>query len=222
STAGNHGERARASPDAWAVEGHRRPQQESQGRIARHGVILLRGGKREENQNKAGPAERQEPRPPRPVHRPERKLRDGRKIDAPGKQPRQVQQPEIQARDRIVIARIAQVEEAEKLLIDEEEPQESMVLAGTAVQRKSEVRRIPESGQNVPGSRNQNHDEDSAHGMETLPGSRGDELMRKAKVDEAGGQWKNDSNQTLQQETGSQACRKEECPETRMGLTFVE
>ncbi len=49
----------------------------------------------------------------------ERKLEDGRKIDAPGKQPQQVEHPEIQTRDGVVVARIAQIQKAKKLLVDE-------------------------------------------------------------------------------------------------------
>ena len=62
-----------------------------------------------------------------------RELCNRRKIHAPGKQPHQVKQPEIEAWDRVVIAGITQVQEAQQLLVDEEEPEEAVILARHAL-----------------------------------------------------------------------------------------
>ena len=63
------------------------------------------------------------------VHRLEGKFGDGREIDAPGEQPDQMEEPEIEARDGVVIARVAQIQKPQKLLVDEEEPEEAVILA---------------------------------------------------------------------------------------------
>jgi hypothetical protein len=57
------------------------------------------------------------------MHSLEGKLCNGRKIHAPRKTPCEVQQPEVKTRERVVIAGIAQIQEPEQLLVDEEEPE---------------------------------------------------------------------------------------------------
>ncbi len=148
---GDHGKRARAAADPNASRGHGGADQQGERRIARHGIIFLRGGKREENQHEAEPAERQQARAAGAVNWLEGKFGDGREINAPGKQPDQMEQPEIEARDGIVIARVAKIQKAQKLLIDEEKPEKAVILAGTAVEREDEIRRIAQRGQDVPG-----------------------------------------------------------------------
>ena len=106
----------------------------------------------------ASPAQRQQARATGAVHRAERQLRDRREIHAPRKQPDQVKQPEIQARHGVVVVRIAQVQEAQQLLVDEEEPEEAVILARPAVQRPGEVRGIAKRRQDVPRGRNQQSD----------------------------------------------------------------
>jgi hypothetical protein len=53
-----------------------------------------------------------------------------------------MEQPKIEPRHGVVVAGIAQIQKSQKLLVNEKEPKKSMVLAGTAVQSESEVRRV--------------------------------------------------------------------------------
>src|SRR5580704_1452061 len=103
---GDRREYACASLDPNPFCRHRAAQQQRKRRIAGHRIILLRGGKGEENQNKTCPAYRQQPSTPRTINGFERKFRDSREINAPGKQPYDVQQPKVKTRDRVVITRI--------------------------------------------------------------------------------------------------------------------
>ena len=57
----------------------------------------------------------------------------------------QVKQPEVEARDRVVVARIAQVQKTQQLLVDEEEPKKPVILSRPAVQGEGEVRRIAQA-----------------------------------------------------------------------------
>ena len=94
------------------------------------------------------------------------------KVHAPGKQPDQVKQPEPDPRHGVVVARIAQIQEAQQLLVDEEEPEETVILARPAVHGEREVRRIAQRGQHMPGHRDQQNDRQPAEGMQPLPGLR--------------------------------------------------
>ena len=69
-----------------------------------------------------------------------------------GKQPQQMEQPEVQARDRIVVARIAQIQKPQHLLVDEVEPEES-VIADSLCDGEIEVRRIAQRRRRVPRRR---------------------------------------------------------------------
>jgi len=82
----------------------------------------LRRREREEDENESNPAQRQEARLAGAVDGLVGELYGGGEVHAPGKQPCQVEQPEPQARNRVVVAGITQVQETQQLLIDEEEP----------------------------------------------------------------------------------------------------
>ena len=69
---------------------------------------------------------------------------------APGEEPYEVQQPEPESRDGVVVARIAQVQEAEEVLIEKVEPEKAVILAGAAVHGPVEVRRVAKGRENVP------------------------------------------------------------------------
>src|SRR5208283_5839714 len=95
-----------------------------------------------------------------------------------GKQPHQVQQPKVQARHGVVVSRIAQIQETEQLLVDEEKPKKPVILSRPAVQRKGEIRWIAQRGQNVPRCGDQQDDQQSAEEMQPPPNSSGKELAR--------------------------------------------
>ena len=66
-----------------------------------------------------------------------------------------MEQPEVEPRNGIVIARIAQIQEAQQVLVDEIEPEEAVIFARNAAHRKIEIRRIAERRQHVPRRGNQ-------------------------------------------------------------------
>src|SRR5580700_11291774 len=109
---------------------HRGAQQQRHRRITRHGVILLRGREGEKNQDECGPRERQQTGAPGAIHGLEREVGNSRKINTPRKKPYEVKQPEPEARNGIVIAWITGVEKSQQLLVDEVEPQESVIVSG--------------------------------------------------------------------------------------------
>ena len=116
--------------DPASARSQRRTDQQRQRRIDRHGVILLRGREGEEHHHHGDPAD---------CHQARSSGRDctactttvgvASKIHRPGKEPHQVQRPEQQARHGVVVARIAQVEEAQQVFVEEVEPEESAILA---------------------------------------------------------------------------------------------
>ncbi len=95
-----------------------------------------------------------------------------------------MEQPEIQARHGVVIARIAQVQKPQQLLIDEVEPEKSVILAGRAVHGEVEIRRIAQRGQHMPGRRDQQHDREPAKRLQPLPGLAARKLPRDAEIDQ--------------------------------------
>ena len=168
-SAGDYRQEARAAVHPHAARRDGRSQQERERRINRHGIVFLRGGKREKHQHKANPAKRQQARFCRSIHGPERKLGNRRKINAPGKQPHQMKRPEIEARDGVVIPRIAQVQKAQKLLIDEEKPEKAVILARAGLEGERKIGRIAQCGQNVPGRRDRQRDQSAGEKMQSLP-----------------------------------------------------
>ena len=70
-----------------------------------------------------------------------------------------MEQPEPEPGDRIVISRIAQIEEAKDLLVDEIEPKKAVVFTRTAVKREREIGRITKRGQNMPRGCNEERNE---------------------------------------------------------------
>ncbi len=88
-----------------------------------------------------------------------------------------MEQPEPESRNCIVVAWIAQVQEAKHLFVNEIKPEEAVVLTGPAMEGEGKVGRITERRQNVPGCGDQDNDEESADGPEPLPGSKREELF---------------------------------------------
>ena len=111
-----------------------------------------------------------------------------------------MKKPEVEARYRIVIPRVAQIQEAQKLFIDEEKPKKSPILARAAVKSEVEVRRIAQCRQYVPGRGNQEYDECSTEGTYPSPGCSRKELPRQKHVDHPGGDREDDADETLQEQ----------------------
>ena len=86
----------------------------------------------------------------------------------------------------------------------------SVVLAGPAMQCECEVRRVSQRRQNMPWSRNQNHNQRTAEGMKPFPGSSSKELACKVKIDYPGSHRKYDGDQALQQQPRPQAGSEDE------------
>jgi hypothetical protein len=109
----------------------------------------------------------------KPVERLKRKLGDRREVHAPRKEPQEMEQPKIKSRNRIIVTRIAEVQKAEQLFVDEEKPEKAVVLSRAAVQPKIKVGRVAQRGENVPGRRDQQSNQRSAEWMKSLPRPRG-------------------------------------------------
>ena len=133
-----------------------------------------------------------------------------------------MEKPEIQAWDRIIVVRITQVQEAQQLFIDEEKPEEAMILARSAVQGKDEIRRVAHSCEHMPWCRNRQDDCRPTEGTETFPSGSAEESARGIEVNQTRGYWKQHTDQALQQKPQSQAEGQQECPRTRMRFAFVK
>ncbi len=149
----------RADADRASLERHTRADQECSRRVKRHRVIFLSGRKREKQQNRRAPAECKQRGAPRAVDGPKVKADDVGNINTPRKEPDQVESPKEESGNGIVVSRISRIQEAKDLLVDEEKPEEPVVLSRPAVHREVQVRRIVESRENVPGSGNQQKQE---------------------------------------------------------------
>ncbi len=111
-------------------------------------------------------------------------LEDSREINAPGKEPNQVKEPEIKARHGGVIARIAQVEKAQQLLVDEVKPEEAVIHAAAAVQGKGESRADCASVASMcQGAAISRMMATLVQGVKALPGDSGEELAGDEKVE---------------------------------------
>ena len=133
-------------------------EQHSERRIDGQGVVLLRCGEAEEDEDEADPDEGEEADFIFPcfatftICRAEALAEGGEECQAPGEEPDKVQEPEPEARDGVVIARVAHVQKAQQLLVDEKEPQETVILARAAVHAQGKIGRITQRRQNVPRS----------------------------------------------------------------------
>src|SRR5262249_13249886 len=113
----------------------------------------------EKDQYDADPAECQHSRSARSINGSEAHACGRKRVKAPGEQPNHVKEPEPHERHRVVVPRISKIEKPEYVFVDEIEPEETMILAGAAVERKVKRRRIPQRRQYEPGHSNRTHDE---------------------------------------------------------------
>ncbi len=88
---GDDGERASAATDPSIFRGHGGAEEQGERGVARHRIIFLRGGEREEDQHEAEPAEREQAGAAGAVNWFEGKFGDGWEINAPGEQPDQME-----------------------------------------------------------------------------------------------------------------------------------
>ncbi len=108
-------------------------EQHRKGWINWQRVVLLRCGEREEAEDEEDPDDCKQPSSACSRRRlwladKATPQSDGQG-QAPGKEPCEVQQPEPNARHGVVVARIAHVEEAEEMLVQEVEPEKAVVFA---------------------------------------------------------------------------------------------
>src|SRR6202035_133453 len=130
---GNYRQKACAAANPIATHGHCRAQQQRERRVAWHRVVLLRRRESEKEQKKSRPAQGDQAGPTSAIHRLEGKPSDRRKIYAPWKQPQELHQPEIKPWHCVVVTRIPHIQESQELLVDEKEPQKSVIFPGSAV-----------------------------------------------------------------------------------------
>ena len=137
--------------------------------------------------------------------------RGRRQIGAPGEQPEQMKGPEIEARHGVVVAWITQVQKAQQVLVDEIEPEKAAVGAGFAVHREVEVGRIPQCGEDMPGSGDRQQQRHPGQGGQPAPVPLG-----KEHVQQAGGDGKQRGDQSLEQQSDPDAGPHQISPAGRM------
>jgi len=133
-----------------------------------------------------------------------------------------VKQPEGIARECVVVVRIAEIEVAQDLLVDQEEPQEAVILAGTVLQGPGEIGWVANSGKDMPGSGEEKEDEDATDGAKTLPRPSGEELAREKEKKGGGSDGDDDADEALEEQARGETGSEERSPEPGMGLNFVE
>src|SRR5581483_3462920 len=140
-----------------------------QRRIDRHRVVLLRSREGEEDHHHRDPAQSHQACTSSACARTVTQSRSSREKCRPGKQPNQIQEPEERARNRVVVARVTQVEEAQQVLVKEIEPEEAAIFAWSAMKGEREIRWIVQRGKDVPWACDQERDCSRGEHVETLP-----------------------------------------------------
>jgi len=238
------GEGAAVNPEAnlRICGGHGGAEEESEGGVAGHGVVLLRGGEGEESENEGGPGKGEEAGASGAVglvgvfvcgsvtrrdsgvreRRFERKFGDGGEVEAPGEKPDEMEKPEKRARDGVVVARVAKIEKAEELFVDEVEPEEAVILAGAAVEGEGEVGRIAESGKDVPGRGDEYDDEGSGEEVEALPDFAGKKLAGEGEIDDGGAHREDDGDEAFEEKSDADGRSGDDGPGARMSFVGIE
>src|ERR1019366_9494478 len=138
------------APGTIAGFSHRAANQESEGRVSGHRIILLCSGKSKKAEDHQDPAQGEQANLRSPVRTHVLKPERAHQKSTPREEPGEMQEPEPGARDGVVVARVAEVQKTEKGFIEEVEPEEAVILAGRAVHREIEVRRVAQRGENMP------------------------------------------------------------------------
>jgi hypothetical protein len=115
---------------------------------------------------------------------------EGRQKQAPGKNPHQVQQPVGIAGQLVVVVRIAQVEEAQIMLIDEVEVKKAVDVAdGGVVADGVSLVGIGQAAENVPGRGDGQKEQRAGDRLQLAPASpqAGDEQIRDGRANKKGG-----------------------------------
>src|SRR4030095_4764109 len=120
-------------------------------------------------------------------------------VGAPRKEPDQMQEPEPEARNGIVIVRITTIQEPQHMLIYEIKPEKPVVLARTAVHREVQKWRVAQCGEHIPWSAHDYDDDEPADEVKPTPGVPGKQLASERHVQESRCRWENDRDQPFQQ-----------------------
>src|SRR5690242_4702287 len=131
-------------------------------------------------------------------------------------------QPKIQARKRVVVVRIPQIQETQHLLIDEIEPKKTVIHARAAFKCPRPQWRIANGGKDVPGRRDREQDNQAADRPQALPGPPQEELPRRDKVRNAAADGNRDGDHAFYEQAHPKARRQEKGPEARILLIIVE
>src|SRR6185312_11667299 len=129
--------------------------------------------------------------------------------------------PEEQTRNRVIVARITHVQEAQQLLVNEVKPEEAVIFARRAAHGEFEVRWIAQRGENVPRRGDQKRNCESAPDVQRLPHAPVAQLPRDREIDQRRRYGKDDANQALQQQALADARPRKESPPAGMTLIFV-
>src|SRR5262245_9710420 len=108
--------------------------------------------------------------------------------------------PKVNTRHSVVVARMTQVEKPKQVLVNKVKPEEAAVGSGFTAHGEVKIRRVPQCGQNMPGSRDREQQGDARHRTKLAP-----ILFCEEYVEEAGCDGKQGGDKPLEQETGADA-----------------
>src|SRR5215813_4788457 len=112
-----------------------------------------------------------------------------------------MEEPEPEPRHPVVILGIAEVQKSKDMLIDEVEPKETSILTWRTMQCVVEIGRVAQRGQYVPGCSDETHDQQRIEGPKLTPGLSRKQLAGENEISEDGAHRKDDSDQSLQQQS---------------------
>ncbi len=197
-------------------------QQHSEDRVGGYRIVLLGRREAEEHEQEARPAGQQQQRSRRPSGAPAHGLNYPAGERTPWEQPHQVEQPEQQDGDAVVVLRPSGAEEAEQVLVEEVEPEEAAVVAGAAGHGEVEVRRVPDDGQDVPRRGDGERQQRSGDGTQAAPGFRARQLAGEGEVQAPCGHWEDGADQALEEQAGADGGIEQVHPESRPALFWIE
>src|SRR6516164_306373 len=117
-----------------------------------------------------------------------------------------MQQQEWHSWNRIIVARIAQVEEPQDMFIDKVKPEEATIHSRVAAEREVEERRITETRQNHPGRKECDAQEGAGKRAQEKPGFALQKSATNQQVKHSRRNGNHDRQQPFKQQANSQCC----------------
>src|SRR5579872_489514 len=123
-----------------------------------------------------------------------------------------MEEPKPEPGNGIVVTGISQIQKTQQLFVDEEKPKETVILAGSAVERERKIGRVAQRSKDVPRCGDQQDDQEPSPDVEPFPSSGAEELTCEKEIDHACRHGKNNANQTFQQQPCAKTCGEQPRP----------